>query len=88
MDLKKINELLSDLTNIDDRKLQFVERSKHAWNSTEEDEQFFKVFRIVEEENLYLKLHYYTDSYGGGRYLKGVEFVRPVEKKVISFEKI
>jgi len=50
-----------------------------------DEEIFFNIYK-VKEEDLYIKVEHYTDSYGNGDMVRGVQFVSPIEKTVQVFE--
>lgn len=50
-----------------------------------EENTFYQIFQVVGTE-FYLRINYYTDSYGNGDYVRGVQIVQPKEKLVTVFE--
>ena len=79
MDYKKLNELLSDFSTI--RRGKCVEKK-----SPEDYETGFEVYHL--EDNTYIKLTIYTDSYGDNEQVVGIEFVSPQVVQLTNFEPI
>lgn len=95
MELKKLNELLKNLEYPDAKKLKYVQKDSIRTPISEMGEgmqgdqnEWAVVYQVLGENDLYLKIYYYSDSYGGGEYISGVEFVKPTEKVVTVFETI
>lgn len=104
MDYKKLNSWLKDLENLPSSELKYVETiqghqgvsgyetSDSYYSSGEgvqgESDINFKVYKVLSEDNLFLKVETYTDSYGSGEYIRGVEFVEGTKKEVTSFEPV
>lgn len=100
MELKKINQLLSNIDYIDSRNedLIFIERqdvhlgvtgNSYASEGVRgEEDSYYKIFKINSEENLFLRIEYFTDSYGDNESIRGVSFVKPTESKITVYESI
>lgn len=93
MELKQINKLLSNLTNPDRTLCAFIEKRTVKEIEDEDGEQgeegnFFMYYKILSEENLYMEVEYYTDSYGDNESVRKVQFVKSSPKTVIVFENI
>jgi hypothetical protein len=93
MDLQLLNSLLEDLESIDSKKLRLVDKkdlstpiSKDSDGSQGDENTFEKVYQSVQNPDLYIKILYYTDSYGYGEFIRGVKIVKPIEKVVTVFE--
>ncbi len=94
MELKKVNEILGNLLNINPKLLIFVERediynglSENSYGEGTEGEynSWCNIYRI-KGEDLFLKVIYYTDSYGEERGISGIQFVQEVKKTVKTFK--
>lgn len=93
MDYKKLNNLLKNLQNVDSKLLKFVERQTEYEITDEDGEQgaegvYYNIYEIIGEKDLYLKVEFYTDSYGYNDAPRGVQFVKPVEKKITAYTEI
>ena len=89
MELSKINQLLFDIDYIGDNnpELLFIEKQEIG-SEYEDQERYYKIFKIKSENDLFLRIEYYTDSYGEGELIKGVSFVKPTETKVTAYEPV
>jgi hypothetical protein len=92
MNLSKLNAILGDLNNIDPKLVEFIKKEEINTPISEEDEGIqgeentsSKVYK-VKGENVFIKVLYYTDSYGYGEYARGIQFVQPIKKEVIDYE--
>lgn len=85
MELSKINALLSNLDDTDRTKLEFVEKRDVTTHMGDES-VYEKLYNVIGEDGLYLKITYSTDSYGEGEYIRSIQFVKPVQKTVTVFE--
>ena len=57
----------------------------------EEDDyssEYFEIKEISREENLYVKISYYEDSYGGDDHIVGIEFVEPAQVQKVEYKSI
>lgn len=93
MDYKKLNSWLNNLNFINSKDLEYIEKQvikeiKDPDGEQGEEGVFYKIYRIKSEDNLYLRVEYYTDSYGYGEFIRGVQFVQPKEKQVVIYETI
>jgi hypothetical protein len=96
--LKQINELLGDLRNLgNNKKLKFVQRtdintpiadSSYVDGIQGEEDLYAEIFKVVDKENVFLRVEYYTDSYGENETIGSISFVEAKEKLVQQFEKI
>ena len=93
MELKQINEILSDLSeNSLGKKFTLVESSeprnywskKNLGNTSTKSE----IYEVDKKNKVFLKVQRATDSYGDNESLVGVSFVTPKEVKVTAFEAI
>ena len=98
LELEKVNLILSDLKDGKKEYLDFVEKQKGymgvSGNSYSDDgvqgeyDQYFNIYKIKSETDLFLKVEYNTDSYGSNDSIVGVQFVKPKEVKVTDYESI
>lgn len=79
MDYKLLNELLSDLRNFETNKN--VERIEFR----EIDDEFFTIYKVKSEPNLYIKVLTYCDSYSDNEIVYKVEFVKAKEVQKIEY---
>lgn len=94
MDFQFLNSLLKNLEYPDNKLLKQVERQEvstpintHYGDGLQGEENVFvKIYQSVQQPNIYIKVTYFTDSYGSGSYVRGVQFVQPKEKTVTVFE--
>lgn len=86
MELKKVNEILSDLTNYGLRK-----KFSQVLNETNSEDYGntirTEVYKIDDEDN-YLKVTRESDSYDENETLNSVQFVKPVITKVTDFKPV
>lgn len=101
MEYKKINELLKDLSNAENNpNLEFIKREDiHLGVSGDsygndgegvqgEEDNYFMIYKIKDEDNLYLKIEMFTDSYGYNEAPRGAIIVEGKDIKVTEFEKV
>ncbi len=81
MDYTQLNELLSDFDKL--RRNKAVESKLPDY---EEGTDGYEVYHI--EDDVYVKLTIYTDSYGDNECVTGIEFVSPRTVQVTNFEKL
>ena len=93
MELKLINSLLANLEYPDQKVLKLIERKDISTpipddgeGSQGDENVYAKVYQSVEDPNVYVKVIYHTDSYGYGAFVRGIQFVTPVQKTVTVFE--
>lgn len=96
--LREINELLGNLRNLrHNPKLKFIEKvdvntsisdDSYGDGRMGEEDTYYEIYEIVGENDLFLKVNWYTDSYGGNEAIEGIEFVKPKETRVTDYEKI
>lgn len=97
MRLEKLNKLLENFNNIENNSLlKFISRenvhmgvsdSSYSDGVQGEEDNYYKIFKI-DGESEFLRVEYYTDSYGDNEAVRGVSFVSPVEKVINSFEPV
>lgn len=91
MELKQINEIFSNLQN---PKLPFVEQIDIETNiladseegEQEEENTYDKIYKM--EDGVFLVVHYYTDSYGNGEYMRGAELAKAETKEINIYKPI
>lgn len=96
MELKKINKLLENLENFDKKQVEFIRSEKGYIGIPENDSEGYmgeyneliSFYKIINEDELYLKITYQTDSYNDNRRVIGIQFVKPTKKEIIAYEKI
>ena len=96
MELKQLNEILKNISSPNPKLLKYVEKQdistpinfKYGDGLQGESNTFCRVYKILSEVDLYLKVNYYTDSYGRGEYINGIEFVKVAQKQVTVYEPI
>jgi hypothetical protein len=79
--LALVNEKMRTMNN-----LKTVESSKDGdgvYNSS-----YFEIREISKEENLYVKISYYEDSYGEDDHIIGIEFVEPTPIQKVEYKSI
>lgn len=94
LDPKVFNKIISNLNYPDSTVLKFIEQkeistpinSNYGDGLQGEKNTFYKIYQIIEYPEYYLKVTYFTDSYGDNEYIKGAELVQPVEKLIKVFE--
>lgn len=98
MDLKKLNNILEDLEYLNEDELKFIRRedihlgvSGNSYGGSDgvqgEEDSWYMIYKIKSEPDLYLKIKYFSDSYGYGSFIRGIQFVSEITKKVKTFEK-
>lgn len=93
MEIELLNEILSNLQYPNEKVLEFIEKKEthigvtdgYAGNQGEEN-TFDLIYKVLPEKDIYLKVEYYTDSYGGGEYMRGAKFVKAKKKEVTVYE--
>ena len=93
MELKLINEILSDLSASTLRKKFDLVESKEPrnyWSEKTQGENSKKVeiYEVDKQAKIFLRIEKTTDSYGDNESLVGVSFVTPKEVKVTAFQPI
>lgn len=92
MDYKQINEALGNLINFRYKnRSKLIEKIVEKEINSEYGEQgessiFHEVYPFNNE--VFIKLTINTDSYGYNEFINGVQFVKPIQKTVTSFEPI
>ena len=51
-----------------------------------DENEFDIVYQSVEKPEIYIKVSCFTDSYGSGSYIRGVQFVQPQEKTITVYQ--
>jgi len=79
MDYAKVNQALKNLDSLrgSGNAVEKVSSEDNHYNGKTE------VYKI--DEDVYVKLTIYEDSYGENEYVTGIEFVQPTEVKVTNF---
>ena len=92
MELKRLNEILGDLQN--NSNLKFIVRqnirlgvSGSSYNERVEGEEdtYYKIYEISGED-LFLRVQFFTDSYGSNPIIRGVNFVKKQTKTIDTYE--
>lgn len=94
MDFQFLNSLLKNLEYPDQKVLKLIETkevstpiNRHYGEGLQGEENVFvKIYQSVQQPTIYIKVMYFTDSYGIGAYVRGIQFVQPIEKTVTVFE--
>lgn len=93
LDLKTLNNLLKNLQSPDNKILRRVERKEISTPITPEmdgyqgeENIYIEVYEIISQPGLFLKIEIYTDSYGDGTFVRGVQFVTPKQKTITIYE--
>ncbi len=93
MDFQFLNSLLKNLEYPDSKVLKMLQKEdistpipKDGEGSQGDENVFVRIYQSVQQPNIYIKVTYFTDSYGYGSYIRGVQFVQPKEKVVTVFE--
>ena len=81
MDFKQINEILTNLDGGNDRR-EFVK------SINMDDECTQRIYKIKGEDNLYLLITEYEDSYGGSSRIINCKFARDTKKSTTVYEEI
>ncbi len=79
MDYKKINEITASLPRLRNG-------TKPLEVTTNDDEETIEVYAIKGIDGLYIRLRMAEDSYDENEYVAGIEFVKAVEKTVLTYE--
>lgn len=92
--LKQLNDNLGKLDYMDPNKFEFLEKidirksiQYSGYGVKGDQNEYSKVYKHI-KSGLYIKIIYYTDSYGDGSYISGIAFVQPTLKTITTFEKI
>lgn len=93
MELKQINEVLSDLSQYTlKKKFKLVEENepRNYWSEKNQGDNSVKteIYEIDKKANIFLKISRATNSYGDNESVVGISFVTPKEVKVTAFEAI
>lgn len=80
MNIEKINKILENLPFNPD--LTYYSQEEDG----KDEEIFYKIYSIKGEEDIFLKIKYMNDSYGENDMIRGLQFVKPIEKIITSFE--
>ena len=93
MELKLINEILSDLSASTLRKkFNLVEsnepRDYFQEKSQGENSKKVEIYEVDKKAKTFLKVERTTDSYGDNESIVGISFVTPKEVKVTAFQPI
>jgi hypothetical protein len=93
MELKQINEVLSDLSQYTlQKKFKLVESNepRNYWSEKNQGDNSVKteIYEVDKKAKTFLKISRATDSYGNNESVVGISFVTPKEVKVTAFEAI
>lgn len=93
MELKQINEVLSDLSQYTlQKKFKLVESNepRNYWSEKNQGDTSTKteIYEVDKDKKVFLKISRQTDSYGDNESVVGISFVTPKEVKVTAFEAI
>lgn len=93
MELKQINEILSDLSQYKlQEKFKLVESNepRNYWSEKNQGDTSVKteIYEVDKKAKTFLKISRATDSYGNSESIVGISFVTPKEVKVTAFEAI
>ena len=88
--LSKINEILSDLgrLSVKYKKISSDQSSNYHEEKNMGDYGIKVEIFDIGEPNVFLKVAYHSDSYGGNELVASVQFVTAVEKVVTGYEPI
>ena len=97
LDLKTLNVILANLEYPDQTLLRFVE--EQALNTPIKDNSYgdgimgesdvtAKIYEIIAQPGIFVKITYSTDSYGDNSMPTGVQFVQPAKQLVTVYESI
>lgn len=98
LNIDLLNKILSNLECLDNNKeLEFVDRieidmavTKSSYGNGDgvqgAEDIYAKVYKIKSEDNLFLKIEYFTDSYGYNESVRSVKLVIPSTKTIQVFE--
>jgi len=93
MDYKMLNKVLKNLQS-PTKDLEFISKQDihigvpDGGDGSQGDENSYYNIYKFKDEDLYISVEYYTDSYGNGEYIRGIQFVKETEKKVKSYDPI
>jgi len=90
--LKLLNEALKDLEGLR-RSKKFKRVSELTIDNLRGEErqgEYNEIFEVYSlgVDDLHIKLHIITDSYGDGEAVNGIQIVKPIVKTVTDFETI
>lgn len=101
MEYKKINELLKNLSNAGNNpNLTFIKRedinlgvSGNSYGNDGEgvqgeEDNYYLIYKINDEDNLFLKIEMFTDSYGHNDSPRGAEIVEGKDINTTVFEEV
>lgn len=90
MDYKLLNKVLKNLQS-PSKDLEFITKQDiHIGIRSDDDgvqgeeNSYYNIYKL-KGEDLYISVEYYTDSYGNGDYIRGIQFVKETEKKIKSY---
>lgn len=94
LELSELNQILK---NLQSPNLEFVEKqdisTKIRDNSYNdglmgEEDSWYKIYKLKSDPNTFLRVEYYSDSYGSGEFIRGAQFVQPANKTMVVYEPI
>ena len=92
MELEKLNKILGKLKN--NPNLQFVARQNIHLGVSEssyqegvqgEEDRYYEIYKILEED-LFVRIEFFTDSYGESPSITGINFVKKQTKTIETYE--
>ena len=81
MDYRKINDILRDIGSLRNKKIETIQPQYEG------DSIHYEICS-TDKDDIFVKIQISTDSYGGSESITGIEFVKPVEKRVYNYEPI
>lgn len=94
LDLEKLNNILANIVSPSSSVLKPVLcENGVVWPAAhprgyDEDDHYSYIYQVVDEDELYVRITYKTDSYGSNDRITSIAFVRPIKKTIIGFEPI
>ena len=89
MELKQINEILRDIESIRTKRNLLENTTVNPnFSSTESGSDTKLETYKIDNSELIIQLRFETDSYGNNEFIAGIQFVKPIEKIITSFESI
>ena len=79
--LALVNEKMRTMNN-----LKTIESK--IYDDDDYSSSYSEIKEISKEENLYVKISYYEDSYGGDDHIVGIEFVQPAQIQKVEYKSI
>lgn len=87
MELTKVNKLLINLNLNTNKDLEFVERQELEKPEGQGSYgEYYLVYKIISEKDMYIKITYVTDSYGENDIVSSIQFVKPKKVTITEFQ--